>query len=147
MLNNYGGFYTRWVYVHELKKAGANVHLPCVNHSGDKVNICEKDVFLGLIGISGLEGRFIESIPAERCLNGLFNSLEDFITRTAITLEQCIILIRVGALRFTGLSKKRLLWEVYNFLGHKPAPKPARALFSIDGLKHCSFPEFDQHCN
>src|SRR5215217_2902569 len=38
VLNNYGGFYTRWLYVHELQKAGAKVHLPCVNLSTSVVS-------------------------------------------------------------------------------------------------------------
>jgi DNA-directed DNA polymerase III PolC len=136
VLNNYGGFYSRWLYVHELRKAGATVHLPCVNHSDSKVNIQGTDAFLGLIGISGLENRYHESIPEERKLNGVFVSLEDFIKRTGITLEQCIILIRVGALRFTGSSKKELLWEVHNYLGNKPPPKPANELFNIPAKKY-----------
>jgi DNA-directed DNA polymerase III PolC len=140
VLNNYGGFYSRWLYVHELQKAGATVNLPCVNRSETKVSINGTNAFLGLIGISGLENRFIESIPAERHLNGLFTGLEDFIKRTAITLEQCITLIRVGALRFTGSSKKELLWEVHNYLGNKPAPKPANELFNIPA-KACQLPE------
>lgn len=58
VLNNYGGFYQRWLYVHELKKAGATVHLPCVNRSLDKVIITGNEVYLGLIGIQGLENQF-----------------------------------------------------------------------------------------
>jgi DNA-directed DNA polymerase III PolC len=140
VLNNYGGFYSRWLYVHELQKAGAKVHLPCVNRSETKVSIKGTDAFLGLIGISGLENRFIETIPEERHLKGPFTSLEDFIKRTGITLEQCITLIRVGALRFTGSSKKELLWEVHNYLGNKPPPKPVNELFNIPA-KACLLPE------
>lgn len=131
VLNNYGGFYSRWLYVHELKKAGAKVHLPCVNLSFAAVTIKGIDAFLGLIGLQGLENRYVESIPKERLINGPFVSLENFIKRTAITLEQCIILIRVGALRFTGRSKKELLWEVHNYLGNKPVVKPATELFNL----------------
>ncbi|SHN00797.1 DNA polymerase III subunit alpha [Mucilaginibacter sp. OK098] len=140
VLNNYGGFYSRWLYVHELQKAGARVQLPCVNHSETTVGIKGVDAFLGLIGISGLENRFIESIPEERHMNGPFCGLEDFIKRTSITLEQCITLIRVGALRFTGSSKKELLWEVHNYLGSKPPPKPVNELFNIPA-KACQLPE------
>ena len=71
VLNNYGGFYERWLYVHELKKAGGVVHLPCVNHSEAKVTLRGKDVYLGFIGINGLETKFMESIVAEREQNGL----------------------------------------------------------------------------
>ncbi|GGI25596.1 DNA polymerase III subunit alpha [Pedobacter mendelii] len=119
VLNNYGGFYSRWVYVHELQKTGAKVHLPCVNNSDEVVNIKGNDAYLGLIGIQGLEGKFIESIPRERRLNGLYVDLEQFVKRTQITLEQAILLIRLGALRFTGKDKKTLLWDIYTYLGHK----------------------------
>lgn len=140
VLNNYGGFYSRWLYVHELKKAGATVHLPCVNRSEAKVSIKDTDAFLGMIGIQGLENKYHESIPQERHLNGPFINLEDFIKRTGITLEQCIILIRIGALRFTGRSKKELLWEVHNYLGNKPPSKPINELFSIPA-KELKLPE------
>ncbi|HEU0228159.1 MAG TPA: hypothetical protein VFQ86_10490 [Arachidicoccus soli] len=41
--------------------------------------------------------------------------LQDFIERTNIGMEQLNILIKVGALSFTGKTKKELLWEG-NFL-------------------------------
>ena len=132
VLNNYGGFYQRWVYVHELKKAGANVHLPCVNQSEAKVSIRGKDAWLGFIGIQGLESHFMELIPAERNTNGPYRDLADLIKRTGISLEQAIILIRVGALRFTGSNKKELLWEVHNYLGSKTVPKQNTELFSTE---------------
>lgn len=133
VLNNRGGFYKgeRWVYVNELRKAGANVHLPCVNHSEERVIIKGIDAYLGLGDIMGLEGSIQEAIPVERRCNGPFLSFEDFVKRTAITLEQAIILIRVGALRFTGKSKKELLWDVYHHLGNKPAVKQTAELFSV----------------
>jgi DNA polymerase-3 subunit alpha len=86
VLNNYGGFYQRWLYVHELKKAGAKVHLPCVNNSEAKVSIKGKEAWLGFIGIQGLESRFVELIPAERKANGPYRDLGDFIKRTSIHL-------------------------------------------------------------
>ncbi|HEY0898727.1 MAG TPA: DNA polymerase III subunit alpha, partial [Sphingobacteriaceae bacterium] len=117
VLNNYGGFYQRWLYVHELKRAGARVHLPCVNHSESQVIIQGKDAWLGLIGIQGLESQFMELIPRER-QNGPYRDLEDLINRTSITLQQAIILIRIGALRFTGKTRQELLWEVHQYLGN-----------------------------
>jgi len=129
VLNNYGGFYDRWVYVDELMKAGATVHRPCVNQSDREVNICGTDSWLGFTGILGLEGKFIESIPEERKNNGPYQSLEDFIKRTQTGLEQAIILIRVGALRFTGKSKKALLLEVHLLFAGNTKPKAGIELF------------------
>ncbi|RZK45414.1 MAG: DNA polymerase III subunit alpha, partial [Pedobacter sp.] len=132
VLNNYGGFYQRWLYVHQLQKAGASVQLPCVNQSDDIVNISGDIVHLGLIGIQGLEQRLIQLIPFERKLNGPYKGLEDLIKRTGAYLEQVIILIRAGALRFTGKTKKELLWEVHNYLGSKTKPIADREIFVIE---------------
>ena len=132
VLNNYGGFYSRWVYVHELQKTGAKVHLPCVNRSDATVNINGNDAFLGFIGVQGLENKFIEGIPRERLLNGPYKDLEQFVKRTQITLEQAILLIRLGALRFTGKDKKTLLWDIYNYLGHKKKQINTTELFNLD---------------
>lgn len=144
VLNNYGGFYSRWLYVHELRKAGATVHLPCVNNSEATVCIKGSDAYLGFIGILSLENRFINLIAEERCLNGNYLDLEDFIKRTGITLVQAIVLIRVGAFRFTGKNKKELLWEVYNYLGDKPAVKPSKELFAVPGKKY-QLPQLTQN--
>lgn len=131
VLNNYGGFYARWLYVHELKKTGATVHLPCVNNSEEKVTINGRDVYLGLIGIQGLNEDFIKLIPCERVTNGPFQDLTDFIRRTDIGLEQLAILIKVGALRFTGRTKKELLWDSHLYMGGSVKPKRDKELFAI----------------
>ncbi|MEQ7801383.1 DNA polymerase III subunit alpha [Pedobacter sp. ASV1-7] len=140
VLNNYGGFYTRWLYVHELKKVGAKVHLPCVNRSEAVVSISGIDAYLGFVGIQGLEGKFVELIPDERKQNGKYLNLEDFVKRTEIGLEQVIILIRCGAMRFTGKSKKILLWEVHTLLGHKVKPSNHAELFHVQ-TKHYILPD------
>jgi len=132
VLNNYGGFYNRYLYVHELQKSGAIVHLPCVNNSDAIVNIQGVDVYLGFVGIHGLEATLMELIPDERKAIGPYQSLEDFIRRTNIGLEQAITLIRIGALRFTGKSKKALLWEVHLLLGTKVKPTNETELFQLE---------------
>ena len=142
VLNNYGGFYERWLYVHELTKAGGLLHLPCVNHSEPKVTLQGKDVYLGFIGINGLETKLMACIVNERQQNGLYTGLEDFVRRTGITLQQCILLIRIGALRFTGKNKKVLLWEVHNYLGSK-APEPPSAVLFRSKSKAFQLPELE----
>lgn len=142
VLNNYGGFYSRWVYVHELQKTGAKVHLPCVNRSDEIVNIRGNDAFLGFVGVQGLEHKFIEGIPGERRLNGPYRDLEHFVKRTQITLEQSVLLIRLGALRFTGKDKKTLLWEIYNYLGHKQKRVNTVELFNLEQKKY-ELPELE----
>lgn len=139
VLNNYGGFYDRALYVQELQRSGGIVHLPCINNSDSLVNINGVDVYLGFVGIHGLNDTFIELIPEERRQNGLYQSLEDFVKRTGIGLEQAITLIRVGALRFTGKSKKELLWAIHLLLGAKAKPTNNAELFCIEA-KNYSLP-------
>jgi DNA polymerase-3 subunit alpha len=55
----------------------------------------------------------------ERLRNGPFADLQDLLRRVPLHVEQARILIRVGALRFTGRSKPQLLWDLT--LLHRPA--------------------------
>jgi len=116
VINNHGGFYPTRVYVNEAQKAGANVHLPCVNNSLPATTIKGNDIYLGFELVQNLESDNQYGIPLERDLHGAYKSLEDFVRRTRIGLEQLLILIRIGALRFTGKGKKRLLWEAHSLL-------------------------------
>lgn len=116
VLNNYGGFYNRKVYVNEAKRTGATVNLPCVNRSAFNTTIYGDDIYLGFDCLLNLEEKLAHRIPEERLQNGDYTSLENFTMRTGAALEQLIILARVGAMRFTGTGKKELLWEVHLLL-------------------------------
>jgi DNA-directed DNA polymerase III PolC len=115
VLNNYGGFYQRKVYINEARKAGATICLPCVNKSRLNTAIYGKDIYLGFDGMLNLQKNLAVMIPDERVLNGDYTGIENFILRTGTGLEQMFVLIRCGAFRFTGMSKKELLWEVLMF--------------------------------
>lgn len=129
VINNFGGFYRTWVYFNEAKRCGATIELPCVNRSKSETCISGKTIFTGFIHIQNLEQSVISAILNARQLNGEFNSLADFIERTEISKEQLIILIRVGAFRFTGISKAELLWNAHMLLNKTtPVAKP-NALF------------------
>jgi len=122
-ISSYGAFTTdelvsRELYFLELRKAGANVHLPCVNHSDYYTNISGNDVYAGFVHMKSLEQKLAECIITERSSNGHYLHLQDFIERTAITREQLNLLVSIGAFRFTGKGKKELLWEA-NFLQAK----------------------------
>jgi DNA polymerase III alpha subunit len=111
VINNFGGFYPTWVYFNEIRRLGGRIHLPCVNRSSVKTGINGKDVFMGFIHIKGLERRIMERIVSERKAGGNFTGLEDFVRRVTPGIEQLTLLIRAGALRFTGKNKPQLLWE------------------------------------
>ncbi|SHO60592.1 DNA polymerase III subunit alpha [Algoriphagus zhangzhouensis] len=118
VINNFGGFYHTEFYVHELRMNGANIQAPHLNESEYLTRITGKTVFLGLIHMKYLEKKTVEKLLTERRSNGPFLSLEDFVSRVEISLEQLIILIRVTAFRFTGKTKQELLWEAH-FLQNK----------------------------
>src|SRR5690606_14504674 len=94
VLNNYGGFYNRKVYVNEAKVSGANICLPCVNRSFYNTTIYDTDIYLGFDGLQNLESKLAQRIVSERQTNGHYKSLENFALRTGAGLEQLIILIR-----------------------------------------------------
>ncbi|SEL57853.1 DNA polymerase III, alpha subunit [Maribacter orientalis] len=116
VLNNGGGFYKPEFYVHEARMLGATIHPPCVNKSNAGNRIDGKELYLGLGYLRELEERVMERILKERYLNGSFDSLEGFLDRVMISIEQVSILIRIDAFRFTGVNKHELLWKAHLFL-------------------------------
>ena len=90
-----------------------------------------------MIHLSRLESQLAERLLEERKKDGIFHDLENFIQRVSPGIEQLIILIRSGALRFTGLSKQELLWNAH--LLQKSVKKQEinkHILFNISGRKY-----------
>jgi error-prone DNA polymerase len=119
VINNFGGFYSSWVYFNEARNCGATLHLPCVNRGDYKTSIAGTDIYVGFVHVANLENAVAKRISEERKVNGDYIGLEDFIIRTGTPLEQMIILIRIGAFRFTGKTKAQLLWEAHLLQGKR----------------------------
>jgi DNA-directed DNA polymerase III PolC len=119
VINNFGGFYRTWVYVHEAKRFGAIIQLPCLNRSNYKTTIYKSDIFIGFIHITGLQENLARSIDEIRNSGGSYTDLADFVARTGPGLEQVTLLIRSGAFRFTGKKKAVLLWEAHMLINSK----------------------------
>ena len=145
VINNFGGFYSRELYFLELLKTGSVINAPCINNSEVYTNIKGNEVYVGFIHVKRLQSKFVEIIIEERKVNGHYLHLQDFIERTNAGLEQLNTLISIGALRFTGKSKKRLLWEA-NFLQKKNQPElhTGQPLFEEAPLQF-SLPELTDH--
>lgn len=111
VINNFGGFYHTEYYFHEARMAGGRIHAPCVNKSRYLTHLEGEDIFMGFIHLGRMERATAAKIVAERARGGDFRSLADFVNRVDIEDSQLDLLIRIGAFRFTGLSKCRLLWE------------------------------------
>jgi DNA polymerase-3 subunit alpha len=142
VINNFGGFYRTWVYVHEARRFGATIQLPCVNRSNYKTTIYGTDIYIGFIHIMSLEYKLAQSIEEIRNEEGPFSDLYDFVMRVNPGLEQVILLIKAGAFRFTGKKKAVLLWEAHMMI-NKNKPDNIRPLFSSP-VRDFSLPDLVQ---
>lgn len=111
VINNFGGFYQTEYYVHEARMHGANIEAPCVNNSRHLTHIYDRTVYLGFIHIQSLERNVSVRILEARQQGGVFADLDDFVRRVEIGKEQLDLLIRIGAFRWTGLTKCELMWH------------------------------------
>jgi DNA polymerase-3 subunit alpha len=122
VINNFGGFYRTEFYIHEAKRCGAVIEVPDINESQFLTCIKGKTIWLGWVHVKSLEVKILDRILNERQKNGPFSSFSDFAHRIAMGLEQLIILIRLGAFRNFGVSKKELLWEAHLLLHNNFKP-------------------------
>ena len=144
VMNNFGGFYQTWVYMNEARRCGATIELPCVNHSEQVNTIEDKTIYLGFVLLSGLEEKSGQMIVEARTRYGVFKSLDDFISRVPLQKEQMTLLIRIGAFRFTGKPKSKLLWELYMLLNGKRTLQVQQQLFSPQ-RKSFVLPSFEEN--
>jgi DNA polymerase III alpha subunit len=84
-----------------------------------------------------------QSIEEIRNAGGPFTDLSDFVTRVNPGLEQVILLIKAGALRFTGKSKAVLLWEAHMMI-NKTKHEDTRQLFS-QPVRNFTLPDLAQN--
>ncbi|MCF6356371.1 MAG: DNA polymerase III subunit alpha [Draconibacterium sp.] len=143
-LNNGGGFYSPELYFHEAKMHGAKIEVPCVNRSKWLNSIRNETIYIGFYILHEIVRDVAENMMNERERNGKFKNLNDFVSRIKISLEQLIILIRAGALRFTGKTKKELLWDAHYLLGHSKKTAPENTLFETKP-REFKLPELWKH--
>lgn len=144
VINNGGGFYSTELYVHEAKRCGAEIEAPCINHSHYPTWVYGKKIFLGFHILHSMESQLAIQIVQERNKNGSFESLEDFIERVEIGIEQLDILIRINAFRGFGIDKRTLLWRGRYLLSGVAKPSPQLTLFKSKP-KTFELPQFDQN--
>ena len=136
VLNNGGGFYRPEIYLYEAEMLGGVIHLPCVNKSAIETVIDGKAIYLGFMFLKDFEARCAQRLLKERVHNGEFLSLEDFMDRVTISIEQLSILIRIGAFSFTGIDKYELLWKAHFTLGHLQRFDTQYPLFKLQQRSH-----------
>lgn len=144
VINNFGGFYSRELYFHELKRTGAHIQAPCLNYGEYLTMVTGTTVYMGFIHVQGLEEQLMMTAIENRKQAGLFLNLADFIERISPGIEQLNILIRIGAFRFCGKTKKELLWEA-NFLHKKNAEPSGSGFLFREQPQQFHLPELVQH--
>ncbi|MEO8149130.1 MAG: DNA polymerase III subunit alpha [Bacteroidia bacterium] len=132
VINNGGGFFGVQFYVHEARMCGGKINAPDINRSNQLTTIYDDNIFLGFHLVGELEGNVVGEILNERNRNGNFTSLENFMKRVSIAVEQLRILIRIGSFRFTGRTKKQLLWDIHTIIGAEKKTVARNELFETE---------------
>ncbi|WP_111682433.1 DNA polymerase III subunit alpha [Winogradskyella tangerina] len=135
-INNFGGFYRTELYVHEARMHGGKIETPCINQSYKQAIIKGKAIFLGFMFLQSIESKIIDRILSERDLNGTFKSLDDFIERVPISIEQITILIKINAFRFTRVNKRELLWEAHLKISKTVVQEHIMTLFKTEKINY-----------
>lgn len=135
-INNFGGFYSTELYVHEARMDGGLIEAPCINTSFTQTVIHGKTIYLGFMFLQSLESKTIQRIVKERHAQGDFLSLDDFIERVPISIEQISILIKINAFRFTGNNKRELLWEAHLKISKHALQEQVVTLFKTERIQY-----------
>ncbi len=135
-INNFGGFYSTELYVHEAKMHDGIIQSPCINISFTQAIIKGKHIYLGFMFLQSFESKLMKKIVSERTKSGLYESLEDFIDRVPISVEQISILIKINAFRFTGINKRELLWEAHLKISKTVVQDHIMTLFKTEKINY-----------
>ncbi len=132
VINNFGGFYRTEFYFHEARMNGGKIQAPCINLSGHNTTIVEDRIYIGFVHLKSLNTKTAQLLILERQRNGDYKTLNNFLQRNPVGLEQVRILIRIGAFRFTKKNKQRLLWEAMLFFGQARSRTASAYLFDTE---------------
>jgi DNA-directed DNA polymerase III PolC len=110
-LNNNQGVYPRRVYIEAIKRSDIEVRLPCVNHSSGPFAVEGDAIRTGLESIASLDEKTRQTVLADRQERGPYGDLMDFRKRVAAGPDALALLIRSGAMDFTGKPRPALFLE------------------------------------
>lgn len=135
-INNGGGFYSSELYIHEARMHDGAIFPPCVNTSMEETTIIGKQIYLGFAFLHQLEAKTITIFLANRSKQGPFTSLDDFIDRVPISVEQLAILIKINAFQFTKRNKRELLWEAHMKINNMSFEIDVQTLFKAEKIAY-----------
>ncbi len=114
-INNFGGYYRTEFYIHEAKRKGAEIEPPCIQKSHWQTIVEGNTIYLGFNLINGIGSKDIYKLLQYREVNGAFTSLEELLKGTYLSIENVLLLIRIGAFRKISSEKQQLKWRVHLF--------------------------------
>ena len=142
-INNFGGYYSTEMYVHEARRFGAVIEAPSINEGDYTSVLIGNRLILGFVLVAGIEANCVRAILKERLENGVFLDFDQLMQRIYIPLEQLSLLIRIGALRDFSEERKTLLWKSHFYLT-KMAPKSKQhTLFNTPAVSF-QLPELEE---
>ncbi|MBU2019602.1 MAG: DNA polymerase III subunit alpha [Bacteroidetes bacterium] len=129
-INNFGGYYRTEVYVHEARMLGGSIEAPSINEGDYETLILNQRIILGFNLVLGIESALLHKVFNERKRGGAFIHFEDLLNRTAIPLEQLLLIIRIGALRDLPEERRNMLWKAHLFHNKVHDKNPQPVLFA-----------------
>src|SRR6056297_1684486 len=128
VINNGGGFYTRQVYLNEVRRLGFSILGPGINLSAREYTIevrktknkgRAQGLRIGLRQVRGLSTELLDLILSDRRRRDRFLSISDFILRVKPDIASFRSLVQIGCLDSIahGYTRPALFWLYYHFEG------------------------------
>ena len=145
VISNGGGYYTTLGYLSEARRLGMRILPPDINVSDYAYHGKGDQLRIGLMQIASVPHQTIHSILAERCNNGLFTGLDNFLQRLPL-LSVTDVKQLIKAACFDTLEGRRnrpgLIWQSLNH-HRRPATLGLGELFVADTTATPTLPSCD----
>jgi error-prone DNA polymerase len=117
VISNYGGYYATQAYISEAQRLGLTIVPPDVNVSERCFFSKQSTVYVGFCQIKGLATKAQEQILSSRHSDGLFRSIDDLLSRTAIDEKDAEKLLVAGACDKldSALNRSQQFWQMRRF--------------------------------
>lgn len=145
VISNGGGYYTTLGYLSEARRLGMRILTPDINDSDYACHGKGDELRIGMMQIASVPYQTIDLILAERCSNGLFTGLDNFLRRLPhLSVADVKQLIKAGC--FDTLEGRRqrpgLIWRLLNH-HRRPATTDLGGLFVAETAATPSLPPCD----
>jgi len=107
-------------YIDDCTKKKVTVLGPSVNYSEDYFVVKEDSIYYSLLGIQNLGALTLSNLLAERKTNGVYQSYDDFVSRTKDILNKRIVesMVLAGALDEFNIPRKQMVEQYEESLNY-----------------------------